>query len=275
MEDNVLTNAELDGQSLDTLEDIFVEQESAFETKPAEEGEKENENSAESSTETNENGKEPSQEGEPEKDNTSVEENIPFHKHPRFKEIIEENKKLKDEIEQVRTEFSQKLESIKNEPTTEQIPESFKKLYGDSPEIWAAWNEYLSEEKAKIKEEVFANIRAEAEKKEKEVMLLKQKEKEAQQYFENQFAEIESQDGKIDRNAIIKVLDQYHCVDPETNLYDIKAAYDIYKKINRADSEKSNKRKEIADTTTSKGNSTSEGKPVAWDSIRNKGWGVY
>ena len=109
MEDNVLTNAELDGQSLDTLEDIFVEQESAFETKPAEEGEKENENSAESSTETNENGKEPSQEGEPEKDNTSVEENIPFHKHPRFKEIIEENKKLKDEIEQVRTEVSQKL----------------------------------------------------------------------------------------------------------------------------------------------------------------------
>jgi len=93
-------------------------------------------------------------------------------------------------------------------------------------------------------------------------MLLKQKEKEAQEYFENQFAEIEAQDGKIDRNAIIKILDQYHCIDPETNLYDIKAAYDIYKKINKVDSEKSNKRKELADTTTSSGNSTSEGKPV-------------
>jgi len=275
MEDNFLTNAELEGQNLDSLDDIFTEPESAFEEKPTEESEKETDNSSESSTEINENEKEPSQKGEPKKANTSAEENIPFHKHPRFKELIEENKKLKEEIEQTRTEFSQKLESIKNEPTTEQIPESFKKLYGDSPEIWAAWNEYLSEEKVKIKEEVFSDIRAEAEKKEKEASLLKQKEKEAQQYFENQFAEIESQDGKIDRNAIIKILDQYHCIDPETNLYDIKAAYDIYKKINKVDSEKSNKRKELADTTTSSGNSTSEGKPVAWDSIRNKGWGVY
>ena len=134
MEDNVLTNAELDGQSLDTLEDIFVEQESAFETKPAEEGEKENENSAESSTETNENGKEPSQEGEPEKDNTPMEENLPFHKHPRFKEIIEENNKLKDEIAKVREDVSHQFEEIKK-PQADVIPESFKKLYGDSPEI--------------------------------------------------------------------------------------------------------------------------------------------
>jgi len=138
MEDNFLTNAELEGQNLDSLDDIFTEPESAFEEKPTEESEKETDNSSESSTEINENEKEPSQKGEPKKANTSAEENIPFHKHPRFKELIEENKKLKEEIEQTRTEFSQKLESIKNEPTTEQIPESFKKLYGDSPEIWAA-----------------------------------------------------------------------------------------------------------------------------------------
>jgi len=274
MEDNFLTNAELEGQNLDSLDDIFTEPESAFEEKPTEESEKETDNSSESSTEINENEKEPSQKGEPKKANTSAEENIPFHKHPRFKELIEENKKLKEEIEQTRQDVFKKLEEVKTQPT-EPIPESFKKLYGDNPEIWHTWNEYLSEEKAKIKEEVFATIRAEAEKKEKEVMLLKQKEKEAQEYFENQFAEIEAQDGKIDRNAIIKILDQYHCIDPETNLYDIKAAYDIYKKINKVDSEKSNKRKELADTTTSSGNSTSEGKPVTWDSIRNKGWGIY
>lgn len=63
-----------------------------------------------------------------------MEENLPFHKHPRFKEIIEENKKFKDEIEQMKQDVSHQFEEIKK-PLIDEIPESFKKLYGDSPEV--------------------------------------------------------------------------------------------------------------------------------------------
>jgi hypothetical protein len=274
MNNDILTEAELEGQGLDSLENIFVEQESAFDDEPAKESETEKENSVESSTEKNESEKEPSQEGEPEKDNTPMEENLPFHKHPRFKEIIEENNKLKDEIAKVREDVSHQFEEIKKSPIDE-IPESFKKLYGDSPEVWNTWKEYLTFEKANIEKGILEKIKAETESKLKQEQILKEKEKQAQEYFENQFKEIETTDGKIDRNAIVKILEKYHPIEPETGFYDIKAAYDIYKQLNRPDAEKSAKRKMIADTTNSTGNSSTDSKPVAWDSIRNKGFGEF
>jgi len=272
MENETLTGNESEGQIWDDIEAGFIPEDNAFEDKPTEEVKKENENSSESSTEKNENEEKPSQEGEPEKDNTPMEENLPFHKHPRFKEIIEENKKFKDEIEQMKQDVSHQFEEIKK-PLIDEIPESFKKLYGDSPEVWSAWKTYLSEEKSKMKDEFFAELKAETAKKEQEAEKLKQKEDEAQEFFKTQFAEIEATEGKIDRNAIAKIIDEYHPIDPVTSLYDIKAAYKIYKQINKPDSEKSAKRKEIADTTTSKGNSSTDQKNVTWDSIHKKGWG--
>lgn len=273
MENEFLTEAELEGQGLDALGETIVEKpESAFDDEPTEESQDENDNSSESSTETNENEQEPSQEGEPEKDNTPMEENVPFHKHPRFKEIIEENKKLKDDLEKTREDVFKKLDEVKPQPT-EQIPESFKRLYGDSPEIWDAWKQYLSEEKAKMKDEFFSELRAEQEKKLKAEQLEAEKQKEAQKYFENQFAEIEAKEGKIDRNAVVKVLEKYHCINPETEMYDVKAAYDLYKQLHKPNATKSNIRKEIAGNTTSSGNSSSTDKKITWDDLQRKSWG--
>jgi len=274
MDNNILTEAELEGQGLDALEDTFVEQESAFDDEPAKESETEKENSVESSTKTNEDEKEPSQKGEPEKDNTTAEENIPFHKHPRWQEMLNKNKELEEQLNEFKQGVSAQLEEIKTKPT-EQIPESFRKLYGDDPVIWKTWQEYMAGEKENWKKDTLAEIKAEQEAKSKEEKLLKEKEQEAQQYFENQFKEIEATDGKIDRNAIVKILETYHPVEPNTGLYDIKAAYDIYKKLNKADPDKSNKRKSIADASTSNGGSSSDQKPVAWDSIRNKSFGDF
>jgi hypothetical protein len=274
MNDSILTEAELEGQGLDSLESIFVEEESAFDDEPAKESETEKENSVESSTEKNETEKEPSQEGEPEKDNTPMEDNIPFHKHPRWQEMLNKNKELEEQLNEFKQGVSTQLEEIKTKPT-EQIPESFRKLYGDDPVVWQTWKEYMASEKESWKKDTLAEIKAEQESKLKEEKLLKEKELEAQKYFENQFKEIEAADGKIDRNAIVKILETYHPVEPNTGLYDVKAAYDIYKKLNKVDLDKSNKRKSIADTTTSNGGSSSDQKPVAWDSIRNKGFGDF
>jgi len=111
----------------------------------------------------------------------------------------------------------------------------------------------MNQEKTSIREDVMSDIKKTSDEKLKEKQLEKQKETEAQKYFENQFAEIESADGKIDRNAVIKVLDKYHCMDPKTQLYDIKAAYSIYKMTHQKDSDKLNKRKAIVDASTSTG----------------------
>lgn len=274
MENEFLTEIESEGVSIDELESTLVEPENAFDITTTEENQAEKVNSDESSPKTNENEKEPSQEGEPEKDNTPMEENIPFHKHPRFQEIIKENKELKDEIAKVRTDVSVQLEEMKTKPT-EQIPESFKKLFGDDPVVWTNFKDFLGEEKSNWKNETLKEIKAEAEAKIKQEQLIQQKEKETQVYFENQFKAIEASDGKIDRNAIVKILDTYHPIEPETGLYDIKAAYDIYKKLNKVDASKSSARKEIASTSTSKGGASTDSKPVTWDSLRNRGFGEY
>ncbi len=274
MEKDFLTEAQMEGESIDSLEETLVEPDNAFDDEPSTDSQAETENSDESSAETNENEQEPSQEGEPEKDNTPMEENVPFHKHPRFKEIIEENKKLKDDLEKTREDVYKKLEESKPQPT-EQIPESFKKLYGDSPEIWTVWKQYLSEEKAKMKEEFFSDLRKEQEEKLKQEQIKVEKQKEAQKYFENQFAEIEAKDGKVDRNAIVKVLEKYHCINPDTQMYDIKAAYDLYKQLHKPDTAKSNIRKEIAGNTTSSGNASQSDKKITWDALKKKSWGDF
>jgi len=274
MENEFLTGIESEGISIEDIEETLTEPESAFDITPTEENQAETENSDESSPKTNENETEPSQEGEPEKDNTPMEENLPFHKHPRFKEIIEENKNLKDEIAKVREDVSRQFEEIKK-PQADVIPESFKKLYGDSPEIWDAWKTYISEEKENWKKDTLAEIKAEAEKQLKEQQLLKTKEQEAQKYFESQFQEIEKAEGKIDRNAVVKILEKYPIYNKETGLYDVKGAYDIYKLTNKVDPAKALKRKAIADASTSTGGSNTEAGPVTWDSIRNKGFSDF
>jgi len=134
MENDILTGVESEGESIDVLDDEIKEKDNAFEDNPTEEDQTENENSDESSAETNEDEKEPSQKGEPEKDNTSDEKDIPFHKHPRFQEIIEQNKKLKDELENVKQDVFSRLDEVKPKPV-EKIPESFAKLFGDNIEI--------------------------------------------------------------------------------------------------------------------------------------------
>lgn len=274
MENDIWTGLEPEGVSIEDIEATFVEPEGAFDITDEGEKQTEKENSVESSTETNENEKEPSQEGEPEKDNTPMEENLPFHKHPRFKEIIEENKTLRDDLSKVRDDVSRQFEEIKK-PITDVIPESFQKLYGDSPEIWSAWKSYISEEKENWKKDTLATIKAEAESKLKEQEEIKSKEQEAQRYFENQFQEIEKTEGKIDRNAVVKVLEKYPIYNKETGLYDVKGAYDIYKLTNKVDPEKLKQRKAIADASTSTGGSSTEPGTVTWDSLKSKGFSDF
>jgi hypothetical protein len=80
-----------------------------------------------------------------EEDKQPEEENVPFHEHPRFKELVEEKNTYKQELEAMRAEIeSLKTTPPKGEVVEEQpqsnVPKEFLELYGtDATEHWEAY----------------------------------------------------------------------------------------------------------------------------------------
>ena len=64
----------------------------------------------------------------PAEETKQTEENVPFHKHPRFQEIIRKNKELEEEMAQLR----QATENINKPNQSTEIPKWFVDLFGEN-----------------------------------------------------------------------------------------------------------------------------------------------
>lgn len=127
MEEDILTDVKKSGQELQ-------EDEAFLET--LEENEEEKETPSESSTDNNEDGDKPSQEGDKsddkpkegeEADNTPTEDKPePFHKHPRWKQVTEENQDLR-----ARLEALEQVETPAPSQQDESLPRWWVDLAGD------------------------------------------------------------------------------------------------------------------------------------------------
>lgn len=191
-------------------------------------------------------------------------ENSPFHKRWKSRE---EN--LRQEL---REEFETELEQIRaqippkpSEPTN--VPDSFKRLYGDDPEAFEA---FRSEIRRELSEELSAKDAARAEEYRKQ-----QAESEYWQgWVKEQLDGLESEHGSFDRNAFSEFMLSVKPTDEGNNL-DFKTGFDLFQKLNakEPDSAKSQARKQIADAVTA----PSKGDPPKKDymtseELRNKSW---
>lgn len=90
----------------------------------------------------------PSQEGE----NTLDEDNVPFHKHPRWQE---REKEWNEKLEGIQSQHAQEMEELKNfiqqshaqSPGAEiKVPDKFATLFGENPELFQNFNQLVAEQ---------------------------------------------------------------------------------------------------------------------------------
>lgn len=207
------------------------------------------ENPTDSAPEINENGDNPSQEGEQQKaDNTPDENNVPFHKHPRFQEIIKENQDLKqkvDDFSKFKEETEEKLTDRSNE-TPSEMPKWWVTLAGDDEISQEAYKQYL-EETNQSQSQIKQDMVAEAEKAQKE------QEAETKRYndwVQNEVKSLEDSGKKFDKNKLLKIAVDYQPTDEEGNI-SLEKAYQIYEMQENQKDAETQQKKELADETQS------------------------
>ena len=226
--------------------------------------EEEKETSAESPAE-----KKPEEEKKPPAEEEKETE-IPFHKHPRFKEVIQARKEaekkaeeLEGELEKLREDVDSKFSEIK-ESHSETIPAWFSELYGDNAEAWNKYQEHDKETRDEIKQEIREEFESEQKKKTKEAEYWNN-------WIDGQITDLKDTGLKFEKNDLMKVMFDYKPTDDEGNL-DFKKGYEIMEMLKRKDPEKSQARKVVVDEG---GKSKSEPEAKEYftpEDMRGKGW---
>lgn len=186
------------------------------------------------------------------------EENLPFHKHPRWIERENELKELREFKEEVSPKLAD-LETFKTKVETSidpksNVPEWFQELYGNNPTAWEKYAEHSKTEREEIKKELVADQerqRAEAV----------QEEQKWGKWVEDGLASLEAKGYKFERNELIQTMLTYRPTD-ENNNFDFEAGYKILSATKpKEDDAKPLARKQLADTVTK----SSKNSPVQKD----------
>lgn len=170
----------------------------------------------------------------------------PLHKDKRFKAVIEERNRLREEREQLLKDQADFYKAKSETPAKkgEEMPEVLKRYFGDDREIYE-WFQGLSKT---AKEEAKKEAIAEYEAKQTQAQ---ETQKQANQWVEEQVSTLKETEGDFDRNALFKILDKYKPTDAEGNL-DFKAGLEILRLQQPDTKEKSAARRKLADSLNSK-----------------------
>lgn len=194
------------------------------------------------------------------------EDNIPFHKHPRWIERENELNSLKEQNEQTARELAEFREQRKESADT-QVPEWFQELFGDNE---VAYRKYEEHEKART-EEIKQRVIQEQEQARVQATQETQK---WNQWVTQNLDRLEAEGKQFDRNKLINTMLEYKPTD-ENNNFDFRAGYKIYEALEakEVDPAKSLARKQLADTasTTSKGEKKVQDYQTP-ETLRNKSW---
>ena len=196
------------------------------------------------------------------------EENVPFHKHPRFKAIISENHALKEKVEEL-SSLKEKVERLESSTTQKsvEIPAWFSEVWGLNEDAWSKYQQFSSAEKAAYKEEIKREILAEQNKEKEET-------EKWDRWIDSQIEALESEGKTFDRNELMKVMSDYRPTDGQGQ-YDFHKGYELYSKLKALDEkpEVQKARKEVAAMATSDSKpETTRSKVMTPEEARRTSW---
>ena len=238
---------------------------------------------AESRTETEENGEPtPSQEGADapaggEGGKSADSPEVPFNQHPRFKEILNENKSLKEEMAKFnewKASVEQKLSKPEQAAQPAPMAPWFEKLYGKSPEAEDAWKSYLEWDESRssgIKESMTAEQQRAAASQQEETTRWNK-------WVDDTLSEI-GEVNKIDftqdkhlKNEFVNFVLEYRPTDENGN-FDLKKGWDLFDKIRATSTNKeASEAKKKAAALSGADKSAPGAKSLSTKDIRRQSW---
>lgn len=190
-----------------------------------------------------------------------VKAEVPFHEHPRFKELIEEKNTLKTELQELRSFKEQTQPLIERfTPKDEITPPAYWGGDADSYKLFLEDQRRLAQE---VEDRAVQRIKAEQEGEDKRI-------REANEWFEKSVSDIESTGFKVDRNKLLKTAMDFELVDTQGR-WNYKAAAEILKRDEKPID--LTEKKQVAASATSE--PTPERKPKDYLTpgvLRRKGW---
>lgn len=223
--------------------------------------------------------KEVSQEKPEEKQETPEEqprEKLPqFDKHPRWRRMLEENKELK----QFRQQAEEKLHALEEwkvsqtQPKQEVIPQEFKTLYGEDPEVFRQWQSLNERQTA----DLVNRILSEREKQQYEQQSKAEKVKqEIVSWAENEFVDLTEETGidfsdqkNNERNQILDICEEYGLVDADGRP-NLRKANELRKILYKTDNVALEEKKNIAAKASSRSNAAPQEEEVMTSSRLKK-----
>lgn len=264
MPEELLAGIEKEG-TLDDAEEKDTPEGSQLENKPKKEEPSHQGDEDEPKEESEDEDKKSEDESDDESDNTDDEDNkksdVPFHKHPRFKQIIDDNNSLKKTIEGLTSKQNEVNEKLSKDSET--IPNWFSELYGDNEKAWEMYNDRSKTERKEMKAEILEEIKQEQSKATEET-------NKWNDWVADEVQSLKDEGLKFNENKLMKVAVEYKPTDDKGNL-DLKKAYNILQM--QAKKPKNNDRKKVADGTTKQTKSESKNEEFQTaHSLRNEGW---
>jgi hypothetical protein len=200
-------------------------------------------------------------EGEQEEDDN----NIPFHKHPRFKQVIEEKNRLKEELEEMKAHMEEKFNNLETKQSLNEIPSWFVEMFGDNEAAWKVWEKKEKADRENILKEA-ANLY------EKQKAVTEEESQHWDQWVDDNVSSIPNIKNENDKNELLKIMLDYKPTDDEGNL-DFQKGYNIWK-MSKKQNEVTQNKKEIADVTNSESSAEKSNDKgyLTTNDIRGKAW---
>lgn len=200
------------------------------------------ETSADSSTENN-NGKEEEDAAASQLKKEDEEKDIPFHEHPRFKELVQTKNELKEKLEEASKTISE-LKTSFEKKEDEPIAGWFKELYGENEDAWKIYSAQTKRDREETKKEILKELEAKTnEEVENNVKW--------NNWRDSELSKLEESGKKFDRNKLLKLMVDYKPTDNNGNL-DFEKGYSLYEKLYKEekDVKKNEIKKKVADMTS-------------------------
>ncbi|MHA2064053.1 MAG: hypothetical protein ACXABY_06700 [Candidatus Thorarchaeota archaeon] len=219
----------------------------------------------------------PSQEGE---DNTPDESTVPFHEHPRFKELVEQKNQFSSQSKELQEKLEQSTEKIASlekafnaiaESKGGDLPDEYIKLMGDDEPA----KEYFKFMQHMIEQGVSNKLKAQEDAARAEEQKQQKQREEWENVIDAQIKEISSEGHQVDRDELIKFASEHST---GGMLMDLRIAHKLMTTISGNSVEKAKEEKKAnAGLVSSKTNSTpaTADKTVSLNDVRKRSWSSW
>lgn len=165
---------------------------------------------------------------------------VPFHEHPRFKEVIEQRNEFKQQLDDVQKTVGEVAENQTKQQSN--LPPEFVHLYGDD-DVAKRLYEYQENQRESIK----AELRAEGDTQRKQEV---EETKRQDVWVENGLQELKDQGETFNTNELMKVAIDFQPTDEEGNI-SLSKSLEILKAQKGAVKKDTTARKKLAANTGS------------------------